>query len=172
MIRAIAAEFDKMRTTRTFYGFIIAALVLALLPTILVGALVDFTDEDEGPLEVLLFFIGGLVQIFALLLGILAATTEFRHGTITPSLLVVPNRVRLMTAKLVAALGLALALGFVVGLIMVGSSAIFGSLRDFETGGRCSRSCSAPPWPPRSTRRWASGSACWCATRWARSSAS
>ena len=34
------------------------------------------------------------------MLGILAITSEFRHGTITPSLLVVPNRVRLVLAKL------------------------------------------------------------------------
>ena len=37
--------------------------------------------------------IAGLAQVFALVLGILAVTTEFRHGTITPSLLVVPDRV-------------------------------------------------------------------------------
>ena len=41
------------------------------------------------------------MQAFTLLLGILAVTSEFRHGTITPSLLVVPNRTTLMLAKLV-----------------------------------------------------------------------
>jgi ABC-2 type transport system permease protein len=72
--------------------------------------------------------------VFALLLGILAATNEFRHGTITPSLLVVPNRVKLMLSKLAAAL----IVGFVLGLVTTGLIivlvAIFGSARDFTTG--------------------------------------
>ena len=68
----------QLTTSGPFYAFIIAALALALVPTILVGALVNFGPGDEGPLEVLLFFIGGLVQVFALILGILAVTTEFR----------------------------------------------------------------------------------------------
>jgi ABC-2 type transport system permease protein len=57
--------------------------------------------------------ISGLVQIFALVLGILVVATEFRHGTITPSLLGVPDRVRLVIAKLVASL----AAGAVLGLV-------------------------------------------------------
>ena len=46
--------------------------------------------------------IAGLSQLFTLVLGILAVSTEFRHGTITPSLLVVPDRTRLVLAKLAA----------------------------------------------------------------------
>ena len=53
----------------------------------------------------------GFAQAFALVLGILAVTSEFRHGTITPSLLVVPDRVRLTLAKLGASLATGLALG-------------------------------------------------------------
>ena len=41
---------------------------------------------------------------FALVIGILAVTNEFRHGTITPTLLVMPDRTQLMLAKLVAVL--------------------------------------------------------------------
>jgi ABC-2 type transport system permease protein len=135
VIRVIASEFDKMRTTRTFFAFIIAALLLALLPTILVGALVNFGPDDDGPLEVLLFFIGGLVQVFALILGILAATTEFRHGTITPTLLIVPNRIQLMLAKLIAAMLVGFGLGLVVTGLIVLITVALGSARDFDTSG-------------------------------------
>jgi ABC-2 type transport system permease protein len=132
--RLIASEFLKLRTTRTFYVFIIIALALVLLPTIPICAFAKF-DPGDGPLEALLFFIGGVVQSFALVLGILAATTEFRHGTITPSLLVVPDRVRLTLAKLVAGLLMGLALGAVcTGLIELIVSG-FGSARDFDTSG-------------------------------------
>jgi len=130
MLRLVNAEFLKLRTTRTFYGFLIACAVLVLVPTVLVCALVDL---DEDPIEVLLYFIGSLIQTFSLLLGILAATTEFRHGTITPSLLVVPNRVRLMTSKLLAALVTGLAIGLVASVVIVVIVAVFGSARDFPT---------------------------------------
>ena len=57
--------------------------------------------------------VAGFVQVFALMLGILAITSEFRHGTITPSLLVVPDRVRLVLGKLGASILVGLALGLV-----------------------------------------------------------
>ena len=130
MTRLIAAEFLKLRTTRTFYAFLLACAVLVLVPTILICALASF---DEDPIEPLLFFIGSLIQTFSLLIGILAATTEFRHGTITPSLLVVPNRIRLMTSKLIAATLTGLAIGLVSTVLIVAIVAVFGSVRDFPT---------------------------------------
>jgi len=130
MTRLIAAEFLKLRTTRTFFAFLIACAVLVLVPTILICALATF---DEDPIEPLLFFIGSLIQTFSLLIGILAATTEFRHGTITPSLLVVPNRIRLMTSKLIAATLTGLAIGLVSTVLIVVIVAVFGSVRDFPT---------------------------------------
>ena len=130
MLRLVNAEFLKLRTTRTFYAFLIACAGLVLVPTILICALADITDD---PIEPLLYFIGSLIQTFSLLIGILAATTEFRHGTITPSLLVVPNRIRLMTSKLIAALLTGLAIGLVSTLLIVAIVAVFGSARDFPT---------------------------------------
>lgn len=130
MTRLIAAEFLKLRTTRTFFAFLIACAALVLVPTILICALATF---DEDPIEPLLFFIGSLIQTFSLLIGILAATTEFRHGTITPSLLVVPNRIRLMTSKLIAATLTGLAIGLVSTVLIVVIVAVFGSVRDFPT---------------------------------------
>jgi len=134
MTHVINSELFKLRTTRTFLALVGVSLAIALLASIGIAAFVNFNSEDL-PNEILPIVIGPIVRAIALVIGVLAVTNEFRHGTITPTLLVVPNRTKLMLAKLVAVLGLALALGFVVGLIMVGSSAIFGSLRDFETGG-------------------------------------
>ena len=51
------------------------------------------------------------------MLGILAITSEFRHGTITPSLLVVPDRVRLVLAKLGASVLIGLALGLLTSVL-------------------------------------------------------
>jgi ABC-2 type transport system permease protein len=135
MTRAISSELFKLRTTRTFYAFVGTTLGIVLLVTVPVSAFVDFNGGD-GPLEVLLYLLGGLVvQVFALLLGILAVTTEFRHGTITPTLLVVPNRIQLTAAKLIAGVIIGCALGLVSTTLIVGIVLLFGGLRDFDTSG-------------------------------------
>ena len=78
--------------------------------------------------------IAGLAQVFALVLGIVALTAEFRHGTITPSLLIVPDRVRLTLAKL----GASLATGLALGLAATGLTAAIGAAilnaRGIDTG--------------------------------------
>jgi ABC-2 type transport system permease protein len=103
--RAISAEFFKLRTTRTSWAVALGSLALVLIISLVAGLTAEFAADatDEAPGADLLQ-IGGLVQIFALVLGILSVATEFRHGTITPSLLAVPDRARLIVAKLVAAL--------------------------------------------------------------------
>ena len=114
MTRLIGAELFKMRTTRTFYG---ARRQLArawsCCSTIPSARSSDF-QPDEELLDRPAFFLAGLLQVFTLLLGILTVTNEFRHGTITPSLLVVPNRATLMLAKLV---GRAARSGWSLGLL-------------------------------------------------------
>ncbi len=134
MTNLIASELFKLRTTRTFYALMGTSLALVLLPTIPVAAFVKFTGSDS-PVEVLLFFLGGLVQTFALLIGVLAVTNEFRHGTITPSLLVVPNRLRLMSAKLAAALIVGLVMGIVATGLIIAIVGFFASTRDFANPG-------------------------------------
>jgi ABC-2 type transport system permease protein len=120
MTRLIGAEMFKLRTTRTFYGLVGGALGLVLLIVVLATATSgkgDVTLRDA-------IGISGFAQVFALLLGIIAVTSEFRHGTITPSLLLVPDRVKLMLAKL----GASLSTGFVLGLAATGIAALLGSL--------------------------------------------
>jgi ABC-2 type transport system permease protein len=129
----IGAEIFKLRTTRTFYGLVGASLGLVLVIVILVTALVSFGPNDE-PLNDMMN-VAGFVQPFALVLGILAVTSEFRHGTITPSLLVTPNRVKLTLAKLAASLIVSLVLGLVTILLVVGIVKGIGSLRDLDTSG-------------------------------------
>jgi len=43
-----------------------------------------------------------LMRILLLVLGIRAVTEEFRHGTITPTLLAAPRRQKLVVAKAIA----------------------------------------------------------------------
>ena len=133
MTRLVGSEIFKLRTTRTFYGLVGGALGLVLVIVILVSALVKFSASDR-PLNDMMG-VAGLAQAFVLVLGILSVTSEFRHGTITPSLLVVPDRIRLVVAKLFASV----LIGLVVGLVATGLVALivkgFGSARDFNTSG-------------------------------------
>jgi ABC-2 type transport system permease protein len=120
MTRLVGAEIFKLRTTRTFYGLVLGALGLVLLIVILATATAgksDITLRDA-------IGISGFAQVFALLLGIIAVTAEFRHGTVTPSLLVVPDRVKLTLAKL----GAALLVGLALGLVATGLAALIGGL--------------------------------------------
>ncbi|HST40691.1 MAG TPA: ABC transporter permease subunit [Conexibacter sp.] len=132
MSRALSSELLKLRTTRTFYALVGSSLGLVLLIVGLAAALDDNWKGNTTPPSIDLLGIAFLCQLFALVLGILAVTSEFRHGTITPSLLVVPSRTRLISAKLVVHLGAGLLFGLAtVVLILVLSSAIF-SLRDID----------------------------------------
>ena len=75
------------------------------------------------------------LQPFVLVLGILSITSEFRHGTITPSLLVTPDRVRLVLAKLGASVLVGLVLGLVTSVLIFLIVKGIGGARDLDTSG-------------------------------------
>lgn len=125
MIRLVSAEVFKLRTTRTFYGLTGGAIGFVLVIALL-GALLDSETPQLNDLMQIAFF----AQLIALVLGVLCVTTEFRHGTITPSLLVAPWRSRLMVAKLAATLLAALALGLLAALLIALIVAVTGGDSD------------------------------------------
>jgi ABC-2 type transport system permease protein len=137
MSRAISAELFKLRTTRTSWGVLLGALGLVLVISLIAALAGDFSSADVAP-GIDLLQISGLVQIFALVLGILIVATEFRHGTITPSLLAVPNRARLVAAKLVAAVLAGALLGLVAGALCAAIVLPLLSSRGIETGAESS----------------------------------
>ncbi len=69
--------------------------------------------------------------LFALLLGVLMVTTEFRHKTVTTAFLVTPRRPRLVAGKLVTAA----VLGAGLALLMVAVSLLAGGLTLVARGG-------------------------------------
>ena len=87
VIRLIAAELFKLRTTRAFYALAGGALGFTLL-IIALGAIFDSEATCVlGDVMMIAFF----AQLIVLVIGILCITNEFRHGTITPTLLVSPE---------------------------------------------------------------------------------
>lgn len=132
MSAAIRSELLKLRSTRTFLGLVLAALGLVALIAGATAAATEWGPRDTPGADLL--ETGALAQIFALVVGVLAVSTELRHGTITPSLLAVPSRARLVLAKLAshvvagAVLGIAsFALAAAIGLAVL-------ELRDVPSG--------------------------------------
>jgi ABC-2 type transport system permease protein len=114
MNRLIHAEALKLRSTRTFYAVTLGALALIVVAVTAMSAANSFHTGDSPARETLA--IAGLAQTFALVLGVLAVTGEFRHGTISSALLITPKRTPVLTSKLIT---LSLA-GLVFGLVAFG----------------------------------------------------
>jgi ABC-2 type transport system permease protein len=95
--RLFAGELIKVRTTRTAVGFSVAALLLMLasvLLSILAGKPTALVDKRSA------IDFGGPVSIVLMIYGAVGATGEFRHRTLAPAVLIAPDRVRLVVARI------------------------------------------------------------------------
>jgi ABC-2 type transport system permease protein len=114
----VRSEWIKLFTTRTTWAMIGIGLVgEALFAGLFVGlaSLEDIGKVDEFGTGI------GLILVLMLVLGVLIATTEFRHGTSSSTFLASPRRYPALAAKL----GVALAVGLLVG---VGFAIVNGGL--------------------------------------------
>ena len=126
-MRLFASELLKIRTApRTVLGLLLAELAIVAIGTAsTIDSFNDFGDPSfavERPdIERDLVSIVGTSLLFALILGVLLITWEYRHGTITQTFLVTPVRDRVIAVKaLVAGLaGAALALPALVLMLVI-----------------------------------------------------
>jgi ABC-2 type transport system permease protein len=123
----VSSELLKLRTTRTAFGFLVAVVLLTLgigaagFATLDVASEQDVKDTLSG---------AGVVSALLLVLGSVAATGEYRHGTITSSLLVCPDRLRFLTSKLLAYLLTGAGLGLVAMVVTLAVGVPWLSARD------------------------------------------
>lgn len=113
LLRAEALKLTTIRTTWLMLG--IGLLVEGLFAGLYVG-LASLTEI--GPI-VEVETGTGLLMLMVLVLGVLAITTEFRHGTASTTFLAAPRRYPVMAAKLAAVLGA----GILAGLVYVAVNA-------------------------------------------------
>ena len=119
MSALLRAELLKLRTTRTFVTLVIVTLALSLLVVGLSTMLTDgFTEDSVREL-----FTFDFSSLFILLLGVVGMAGEWRHRTITSSVLAAPDRVRLLAAKLIsyAVAGTVLSLIVTTALMVLGT---------------------------------------------------
>jgi ABC-2 type transport system permease protein len=113
VIDLIRAELLKLTTTRMIYGFVGALLVIIgiiVVVTIIDTPAGDLAREEE---QAGVYGAASTGIIFMILLGVMIMSGEFRHGTITQTLLITPNRWKVLAAKVLSS---AIA-GFVIGVI-------------------------------------------------------
>jgi ABC-2 type transport system permease protein len=119
----VRSELLKIRTTRSWWAYLIAIVAITAIGT--AGEVGTATGEERDAAD----FLVGLVDIVSVtalvsvILGIVIVTSEFRHGTITPTLLATPSRSLVLGAKAVTAI--VVAIGFaLLSLVIVAAVAL------------------------------------------------
>jgi ABC-2 type transport system permease protein len=98
----LSSELLKIRTTRGWYAYL---SVIVLLVGLAVAGDVGPSGNSERSqvsFQIGLVDAAGISSLLGIILGITIVTTEFRHGTIAPTLLTEPHRERIVGAKAVA----------------------------------------------------------------------
>jgi hypothetical protein len=126
MIAQIRSEAYKWATTRTNVG-VLAGMVALIATAILLHAfglpVARLTTEDQQR-GILIDVAANLGALFAALLGALSITSEFRTGTIRPTLLARPRRNVVVAAKAICSV----ATGAVAGVLAATVAAAVASI--------------------------------------------
>lgn len=124
---AMAAEWHKLRSIRSTWWFLLGALLIMVLTTLL-----EADDGDPGTVQaasVAVAPVANFIQYVLGAFGALAITSEFATRSITVTFACTPSRTRVMVAKTLVVGGLVLAVGTAVAVIGVLLSATrFGEL--------------------------------------------
>ena len=106
----VGAELLKLRTTRAWIGYVVALFLLSgIAAAALAGGAAAFEiDSPEYQRDLVSTSVSA--GLIALLVGITLVTVEWRHGTVTRTILVTPRRARVLVAKQIA--------GFLVGVVL------------------------------------------------------
>lgn len=120
MIALVKGELLKIRTTRSFWWTILLGLALMALITFLQAG--DHVETESDVRAVLSNT--GIIGLLMIVLGVVGSAGEYRHGTITSSLLSVPSRSRFLAAKAIAYGIMGIAVALVSAVIVVGLAAL------------------------------------------------
>lgn len=135
LVTATRSELTKQFTTAIWWILAIVlvayvALVSAAIAAALGASAAGLLPADRGPAlpaaevaPIVYSTATSVGYVFPLLIGTLVVTTEFRYRTLTPTLLAVPRRSRVLVAKLLVGV----ALGVVYGVIAAVAAVVPGA---------------------------------------------
>ena len=127
----LRAELIKLRTTRTFVVLTAATLAISLLVVVLTTTIQDeWTEDDARDL-----FATDFTGLFILLLGVMGMAGEWRHRTITSTVLAAPRRLRLLSAKTISYAVAGIAISLIVTVTIMAIGTLILSARDLPTAG-------------------------------------
>jgi ABC-2 type transport system permease protein len=120
VIDLFRAEFLKLRTTRTF----VALTAIGVGTSLLIAVLVSILTEPSKETVLTDVFASDTSSFFILLLAVIGITGEWRHRTITSSILAAPDRLRFLTAKTIsyAAAGVVVSLAIAIAVGIAGAT--------------------------------------------------
>jgi ABC-2 type transport system permease protein len=129
MTALLRAELLKLRTTRTFLALTGVAMGTSLLICVLVSLLSEPTEKSV----LTDVFTSDTSALFIVILAIVGITGEWRHRTITSSLLAAPDRLRFLAAKTLAFAAAGLVLSLLISIVVAVVGMIILSARDLPT---------------------------------------
>jgi ABC-2 type transport system permease protein len=142
--RLVGTELLKLRSVRVWWGLLLTGVLLAFVQAGLLAGTAGLSlgpgappsPPPTDPAMLRTIYTGGLNYgyVVTLCLGVLGMAGEYRHQTITPTLLAVPRRSRLVASKLVAYL--LAGLGYGVAFVLAGAvlGAIVVAARGYPLG--------------------------------------
>lgn len=125
MTAQFRSELRKMRTTRTNVGLLLG-LVALILFGVIAGSLGGAADLSLAENQREVVGNGAWAAAFAAMIGVMAMTSEFRHGTIRATFVFTPGRAHVVAAKVLASIlvgigfgALGAGLGLATGVAMI-----------------------------------------------------
>src|ERR1700682_611070 len=124
MTKLLRAELRKVITTKLWWGMLLGAVSFAALGVVGQIASNGSTGNPTPPLsspvtQRSIVSSASTGSLFAIIVGIILMTTEFRHFTSRPTFLIEPRRGRVIISKLVVAAGMGLVYGLACAAITV-----------------------------------------------------
>jgi ABC-type transport system involved in multi-copper enzyme maturation permease subunit len=132
MTDQVRSELLKLRTTPTMALLLLGAVALAAFGASTEGLSPSVSKLAQEETQRTMLSGGTSGVFFATLAGVIAVTSEFRYGTIRPTLLIEPRRRIVLVAKLAASALVGFALAAICVIVAFAAGLVVLAVRDVD----------------------------------------